>query len=376
MLRATRPATFLLLLSALWFCGQPTLSETRPAKNQRPDDQPTLTLLKEMFPKAPGEARVALTREGGKIYNVLHVEFSNERFRNNFKVEGAFVFSHYGPFADVFVACLNTGGRLDYNWGVVGKIMRAPGYKHFDFGPIVPAPPPPGERKKRGTREPAEGLVRGGILGLTGKGVIIAVIDSGLDFRHKDFITADAKGEPKSRLLYFWDTTSTAHAEGKRGSKVKAPVCYPDGQAIGTVYTREELTADLRSARPEIPAPDTNSHGTACAGIAAGNGSGLDKKYIGVAPEADLIAVRIGGAQKSLPNAYLLNSICGWLDRVAGARPVVISCSFGGNYGGCDGNLVQERQLNARFPLHKKGTGHLHSRRQRGPEVNSRRGEL
>jgi len=75
---------------------------------------------------------------------------------------------------------------------------------------------------------------------------------------------------------------------------------------------------------------------------------------IGVAPEADLIAIRIGKEDDGPENAYLLNAAIGWLDAVVGTRPLVVSQSFGGHRGGHDGELIEERELNARFPLTKR----------------------
>src|SRR5262249_2732564 len=153
-------------------------------------------------------------------------------------------------------------------------------------------------------------------------------------------------GRPTSRLLYLWDTTSSAFDSSGLGSK--PPLSYPNGASIGTLYTRDQLTADLRSSSNRIPATDLNGHGTACASIAAGNGNNdrgqngaRRNDTIGVAPEADLIAVRIGQADETLENAYLLNSVVGWLDRIAGAQPMVISQSFGGHRGGHDGALIE-----------------------------------
>ena len=76
--------------------------------------------------------------------------------------------------------------------------------------------------------------------------------------------------------------------------------------------------------------------------------------YVGVAPEADIIAVRIGTGEY-MENAYLLGAIIEWLQKVAGDRPLVVSCSFGGHAGGHDGYRADELQLDARFPLDKKG---------------------
>ncbi|MGH9902198.1 MAG: S8 family serine peptidase, partial [Pyrinomonadaceae bacterium] len=56
-----------------------------------------------------------------------------------------------------------------------------------------------------------------------------------------------------------------------------------------------------------------------------------------------------------MENSYLLNAAAEWLDRVAGASPLVVSCSFGGHGSGHDGQMVAERQLNERFPLNGAG---------------------
>jgi len=90
------------------------------------------------------------------------------------------------------------------------------------------------------------------------------------------------------------------------------------GSPSGTLYTREQLTAELRSGARRIPATDENGHGTAATGVAAGNGNnskGGGRQYIGVAPEADIIGVRLGGPSGAVENEYLLNAAVAWLTR-------------------------------------------------------------
>lgn len=208
------------------------------------------------------------------------------------------------------------------------------------------------------TRQVAERIVRGGVGDLTGQGVAIALVDSGIDFRNADFISYDADGRPTSRLLYLWDTTSDAFDARRIGTK--PPLSYPNGASLGTLYTQAQLTQELRSTTKRILATDLNGHGTACASIAAGNGqsdrgpNGLKRtETIGVAPGADIIGIRIGRAEGP-ENNYLLNAAVGWLDQVVGAEPLVVSFSFGGHRGGHDGQLIEERELSARFPLTKR----------------------
>jgi len=216
---------------------------------------------------------------------------------------------------------------------------------------VTPPPPAPEPRQSRALPRPPEPIVRGGHRGLTGKGVILAIVDTGVDFRNPDFITVDAKGRPVSRLLYLWDARSQAFDQGRGGSR--PPLAYPNGSSIGTLYTQAQLTAELRAATLTIPTTDAGGHGTACAGIAAGNGrNARDRREVrGVAPEADLIAVCVGGKA----SIFLLNAIVDWLDRVRGTRPLVVSHSMGAQYGGHDGLLVHERALSARFPPESRG---------------------
>lgn len=278
-----------------------------------------------------------------KVYEAWHLEFATEEACAAYNPPGGRVFSRFQKWADVFVP-ENSLRVLSLAGGVV--------WMDQGRSRILPPPPAPEPIATRGTPEL---IARGGVSGFKGKGVIIAVVDSGLDFRHPDFIVPDAEGRPVSRLLYLWDTSSDAH--DRKGLGNAAPITYPNGSSVGTLYTREQLTSELRSLRRQIPPTDLNGHGTACAGIAAGNGRVYpDLRYSGVAPEADLIGVRVGGsADKTLENPYLLGAICGWLDSVAGKQPLVVSCSYGEQDGGRDGSVVLERQLDARFAAPTRG---------------------
>jgi subtilisin family serine protease len=194
--------------------------------------------------------------------------------------------------------------------------------------------------------------------------VILAIIDTGVDFRNPDFVTLDAKGRPVSRLLYLWDTQSRAFDEGKGGTR--PPLSYPNGASFGTVYTRAQLTAELRATSISIPTTDEDGHGTACAGVAAGNGRNAPGRpgVVGVAPEADIVAVRVGGDVE-----FLLNAIVDWLDQVRGRQPLVVSLSMGGQLGGHDGMRVAERALSARFPLESRGRAVLIAAGNEGTEA-------
>ncbi len=168
---------------------------------------------------------------------------------------------------------------------------------------------------------------------LTGKGVLIAIIDSGIDFRHKDFRNADGT----TRILSYWDQT----VAGKP----------PEGYDTGTLFTEEDLNEILNQQSPNntdifTPSPDTEAHGTAVAGIAAGNGRASNGRFTGVAFESSLIAVKLGfSGENSFPRTSELMQAINYCINFAFnlSMPLVINLSFGNNYGGHDGTTLLER---------------------------------
>ncbi len=287
-------------------------------------------------------------------YSVLNVEFKTILGRRSVftdlkqsKLPGATVLTVIDRFADVFVDRNSAWDALEAN----------PNVLKVEYSTSVTAPPPPEVTPSAlASQAPPESIVRGGFRGLTGKNVIIAVLDTGIDFHHPDFINYDNAGNPTSRIAYLWDTDT----QYQKGRGTAAPFKFPNGTSIGTLYTGDQLTKELRSSTATIPPTDLDGHGTASASVAAGNGNadrqaaGLKRnEVVGVAPEADIIGVRLG--HEGLENSYLLNAICEWLDKTAGKTPLVVSGSFGGHYSGHDGQRVQQRELNVRFPLSKAG---------------------
>src|SRR5215470_1549349 len=189
------------------------------------------------------------TRPGGAVAAVgkttfvaFNVEFDSEESQRKFTPPGTRgsvgVFNRFDRFADVLIA-YNAQAEANLN-----AICRSPGVVWLEQAGAVEVPPP--SRTRRGPRPKGEveKIVRGGVDGLTGKGVIVAIVDSGVDFRNPDFITYDAQGRPTSRLLYLWDTTN--YAFNARNLGTKPPITYPNGTPVGTIYTREQLTNELR----------------------------------------------------------------------------------------------------------------------------------
>lgn len=112
----------------------------------------------------------------------------------------------------------------------------------------------------------------------TGQGVILAMIERGIDYRHPDFI--DANG--KTRIAYIYDMADPSGAMAANN---------PYG--VGTIYSRAEIDQALTSGNV-LPTMDHYGHGSACTGIAAGDGSGvLGAPYRGVADKATIIAVKM-----------------------------------------------------------------------------------
>jgi len=112
--------------------------------------------------------------------------------------------------------------------------------------------------------------------GVTGEGVIIAILDRGIDYEHPDFRNEDGT----SRILYILDLTDDAGAND------------PDNTAgVGTLYAKEEIDAALASGN-RLATRDAVGHGTTTAGLAGGNGRASDGLYEGMAPDASFIIVK------------------------------------------------------------------------------------
>ena len=112
-------------------------------------------------------------------------------------------------------------------------------------------------------------------LNLYGRGVLIAVLDSGIDYRHPDFINDDGT----SRIVALWDQTEDTQPP-------------PLGFQIGSLYDQSTITTAINNPSL-VPSRDQIGHGTHVAGIAAGNGRASNGQHIGVAPEAELIIVKL-----------------------------------------------------------------------------------
>jgi subtilisin family serine protease len=170
---------------------------------------------------------------------------------------------------------------------------------------------------------------------LFGEGVLVAVIDSGIDYSHPDFRNEDGT----TRISVLWDQT--------------IPGNPPEGFDIGTLYTREQINEALNTPMPErmeiVPSTDLSGHGTHVAGIAAGNGRASNGLYRGVASSSELVIVKLGiSVGNSFPRTSQLMEGIDFTVRHAIAlnRPIAINVSFGNNYGSHTGRTLLESYIN------------------------------
>ena len=181
--------------------------------------------------------------------------------------------------------------------------------------------------------------IAGSDTNLTGSGVLVAIVDSGIDYRHPDFCRADGT----SRIIAIWDQTAVPR-EGERP---------PAGYHQGVEYTNEVINGALAAATAQeasqiVPHTDTSGHGTHVAGIAAGNGRASDGANRGVAYESDLLIVKLGiPGGGSFPRTTELMTAVDYCIRTARERgmPLALNLSFGNNYGSHSGNSLLETYL-------------------------------
>lgn len=179
-----------------------------------------------------------------------------------------------------------------------------------------------------------------------GKGVIIGIIDSGIDIMHHCFRRADGS----SRVLYIWD--QKLRPTGSEST--------PKDFNYGVEYNEKKINSSITAGGPPNSVrhkdSDTRSgHGTHVAGIAAGNGSIAGNEqpaytFVGVAPEADIIIVLnnafVEGEVGMGDSANTLDAVQYLFNRAKDLnRPIVINMSQGDNIGPHDGTSLLERGI-------------------------------
>lgn len=183
-------------------------------------------------------------------------------------------------------------------------------------------------------------------LELTGEGVIVGFLDSGIALEQQVFRTGDGR----SRVLALWDQTDQSGA-------------LPEGFLYGSVYTSMDIDRMLAEGWEELPGRDESGHGTKVASIAAGSPL-PDMDFTGAAPKAQIAFVKLKEAKpfmremQRIPQDVVayeeadLMLAVRWLDELASqeGKPLVICIALGSNAGGHTGEtaLGQYLQMLAR----------------------------
>lgn len=120
-------------------------------------------------------------------------------------------------------------------------------------------------------------------LNLKGSGVLIGIVDTGINYTLEEFIYEDNT----TKIVSIWDQTI-----------IGSP---PKGQCYGTEFTREDINRALQNEVPFdiVPSNDEIGHGTKLASICAGR-ENIRKNFIGVAPDAELVVVKLKQAKRAL----------------------------------------------------------------------------
>ena len=124
------------------------------------------------------------------------------------------------------------------------------------------------------------------IFNLRGQGVLVGIIDTGVDYTNPVFQYADRT----TRIVSIWDQTIVSDNP-------------PQNMVYGTEFTRDQINEALQSEDPLsiVPSTDENGHGTMIAGIAGGN-EVSEIGFFGVAPDVEFIVVKLKPAKQFLRN--------------------------------------------------------------------------
>lgn len=174
---------------------------------------------------------------------------------------------------------------------------------------------------------------------LFGQGVLVAVLDSGIDYEREDFRNPDGT----TRIRNLWDQSLRQEGTGTP----------PSGYGIGVEYSREQINEALKAVTPAermqmVASRDTSGHGTAVAGVAAGSGSKGYPQYTGVAPGSELLIVKLGiPDREGFPRTTELMMGLDYVVRksLEYQMPVAVNISFGNTYGSHDGTSLLERYI-------------------------------
>lgn len=182
-----------------------------------------------------------------------------------------------------------------------------------------------------------------------GSGVIIGIVDTGIDYTNPLFRNPDGT----SRILGIWDQSIDS---GEMPPEIAGFQPF-----YGTIYNQEQLNEALQSEDPftVVPTRDTDGHGTFMAGVAAGNRIDRPVPFSGAAPIASLAVVKLKPAKQYLRDFFLVHtddpvfqendimSAISYLLSLANLyqQPLVIYLGVGTNQGSHEGHSPLCQQL-------------------------------
>lgn len=136
------------------------------------------------------------------------------------------------------------------------------------------------------------------VINSRGEGVLVGVIDTGIDYQNPIFQNADNT----TRILGIWDQGIQSGGFSIPGAQMDYPFLY------GSYYTEEMINEALSSADPLsiVPSTDDNGHGTFMTAIAAGSAT-PSQDFIGSAPASSIAVVKLKPAKQYLRDFYLIN---------------------------------------------------------------------
>jgi len=174
---------------------------------------------------------------------------------------------------------------------------------------------------------------------LNGTGVLVGIIDSGIDYTHPDFCNADGS----TRIAALWDQSVDSENP-------------PSGYRLGTLFSEEQINRALKeevreNQRKIVPSVDLSGHGTHVAGIAAGNGRASSGRYRGVAFESRLLIVKLAevrSGRATVSGTARLMEAVDFCVRYAMERnlPLALNLSYGTQEGAHNGRSLLETYLN------------------------------
>ncbi|MDR0963743.1 MAG: S8 family serine peptidase, partial [Clostridium sp.] len=182
-------------------------------------------------------------------------------------------------------------------------------------------------------------------LALTGNGVLLCFIDTGIDYTNEIF--QDENGN--SRILAIWDQTI------QDGTP-------PEGFFFGSQYRKEDINLALASDDPYsiVPSRDENGHGSVMASVAAGSRVDGGRSFLGAAPDCEIVVVKLKECKRNLREYYLLpDDVAAYSEHdimlavkyvdsfaLAYRRPIVICMGIGTNMGSHGGHSALSVYLN------------------------------